>query len=100
VVTNDDFTLTEVLRTPRDDGDGRFPLVLDEALVVAPGTYTLVLWTDVQLGAATRWVPINTDGQGLMGCQLIFEVGADAQTQVTVSPALQPDGWNADCLAP
>ena len=99
-ITSDDFTLNEVVRIPRDDGEGRFPSVLDEALMVEPGTHTLVLWVDVGLGAVTRWVPLNSDGQGLFGCQLVFEVAADAQTQVTVSPALQPDGWNADCQTP
>ena len=100
VVSSDDFTTTEVVREPGIAGVGRFPFVADEALTVAPGRYTLVLWVDLGLGGMSRWVPINTDGMGLFGCQVVFEVGDDAQTDVVVSANLEPDGWNTNCTTP
>lgn len=100
VISGDDFTTTEVVRKLGDLGVGRFPFVSDQALTVAPGRYTLVVWVDDALSPASRWVPINTDGQGLFGCQMVFEVGADAQTGVAVTANLQPDGWNVDCATP
>jgi hypothetical protein len=99
VIAGDEFTTTEVLREPGDPGVGRFPFVSDEALTVEPGTYTLVVWVDDRLGAVTRWVPVNTDGMGLFGCHVVFEVGDDAQTDIAVSANLQPDGWNINCTA-
>jgi len=74
--------------------------VSDEALTVEPGTYTLVLWVDEGLGSVSRWVPINSDGSGLFGCQVVFEVGDDARTDVVVAANLEPDGWNAVCTNP
>ena len=68
VISGDDFTTTEVVRKPGDLGGGRFPFVSAAALTVAPGEYTLVVWVDDALNPASRWVPINTDGQGLFGC--------------------------------
>ena len=100
VVEGDDFTATEVVREPGAVGVGRFPFVSDEALTVEPGMYTLVLWVDDALGSVNRWVPINTDGMGLFGCQVVFEVGDDAQTDVAVAANLEPDGWNAACTNP
>ncbi len=100
VVEGDDFTATEVVREPGAVGVGRFPFVSDEALTVEPGMYTLVLWVDDALGSVRRWVPINTDGMGLFGCQVVFEVGDDAQTDVAVAANLEPDGWNAACTNP
>ncbi len=97
VVSGDDFTTTEVVREPASEGMGRFPYVSDEALIVEPGTYTLVLWVDDALSPVSRWVPLNTDGMGLFGCHVVFEVGDDTQTDVAVSADLRPDGWNIDC---
>ncbi len=97
VVSGDDFTTTEVVREPGVEGVGRFPYVSDEALVVEPGTYTLVVWVDDGLGQVSRWVPVNTDGRGLFGCHVVFEVGDAAQTDIAVSANLEPDGWNIDC---
>jgi len=94
---SNDATTTEVVREPADDGVGRFPFVSDEALMVEPGTYTLVIWVDDGLGPVTRWVPINTDGMGLYGCQTVFEVTNDNQTDIAITPTLQPDGWNTNC---
>ena len=100
VVSGDEFTTTEVVRKPGDLGVGRFPFVSDEALTVAPGRYTLVVWVDDALNPASRWVPVNTDGRGLFGCQASFDVGDDAETDVVVTANLQPDGWNVDCATP
>lgn len=97
VVEGDDFTATEVVREPGTVGVGRFPFVSDEALTVEPGMYTLVVWVDDALNPASRWVPVNTDGRGLFGCHVVFEVGDDARTDVFVSANLQPDGWNINC---
>ena len=98
VVSGDDAaSTTEVVREPGDSGVGRFPFVSDEALLVEPGMYTLVLWVDDGLGPVSRWVPVNSDGRGLFGCQVVFEVGDDAQTDVVVAANLQPDGWNVNC---
>lgn len=99
VIESDDYTTTVVVRRPGVPGVGPFPFVSAEALTVELGTYTLVIWVDVGLGAASRWVPINTDGQGLFGCQAVFEVGSDNQTDVVVAANLEPDGWNIDCAA-
>ena len=100
VVEGDVFATTEVVREPGAVGVGRFPFVSDEALTVEPGSYTLVLWVDTGLGGLSRWVPINTDGMGLFGCQVVFEVGDDAQTDVVVAANLEPDGWNTNCTSP
>jgi hypothetical protein len=97
VITKDDFATTEVLRQPGGMDMGRFPYVSAEALTVKPGTYTLVIWVDHALGTYNRWVPINTDGQGLYGCHVVFDVGNDAQTDVVVPANLHPDGWNTNC---
>ena len=45
-------------------------------------------------------MPINTDGRGLFGCQAVFDVGDDVETDVVVTANLQPDGWNVDCATP
>ncbi len=100
VISDDDVTMTEVVREPGPSGVGRFPFVSDEALTVEPGVYTLVVWVDDALNPVSRWVPVNTDGRGLFGCQQVFEVGAGAQTDVLVSADLQPDGWNTNCASP
>ena len=97
VVDGNDFTTTAVLREPGTVGEGRFPFVTDQALAVSPGTYTLVVWVDRSLGGMSRWVPVNSDGMGLFGCQTIFEVADDAQTDVVVTANLVPDGWNTNC---
>jgi hypothetical protein len=97
VVEGDDFTTTEVVREPGAVGEGRFPFVSEQALTVAPGTYTLVMWVDLGLGAVSRWVPLNSDGMGLYGCQAVFEVGEEAQTDVVVTANLVPNGWNTNC---
>jgi len=97
VVDSNDFTTTEVAREPGEPGMGSFPHVTDQALTVAPGMYTLVVWLDVGLGGFDRWVPVNSDGMGLYGCQTVFEVGGDTQTDVVVPANLVPDGWNTDC---
>lgn len=94
-----DATTTEVVRQPGDVDVGRFPFVSSEALKVEPGTYTLVLWVDDALNPVSRWVPINTDGRGLFGCHVVFEVGDDARTDVTIAADLQPDGWSINCTA-
>ena len=54
---------------------------------------------DYGLSPVSRWVPINTDGMGLFGCQTVFEVGDDAQTDIVVSADLQPDGWDVVCTS-
>lgn len=97
LVSSDDYTTTEVIREPEDPGVGRYPFVSAEALTVKPGEYTLVVWVDFALNTDDRWVPINTDGQGLFGCQMVFEVGNESQTAVSVTPDLHPDGWDVDC---
>jgi hypothetical protein len=97
VVDGDPFTTTEVIREPEEPVGGRFPHVTDQALAVSPGTYTLVVWVDTGLGGMSRWVPVNSDGMGLYGCQTVFEVGEAAQTEVTVAANLVPNGWNTDC---
>jgi hypothetical protein len=98
VVATDDFTTTEVVRDLGPLGEGRFPFVSDGALIVEPGTYTLVLWVDVGLNPAYGWVPINTDGRGLFGCQVVFDVTDEAQTEIVVPANLHPDGWNTNCV--
>lgn len=100
VISSDDFTTTEVVREPGELGVGRFPFVSDAAVTVEPGRYTLVVWVDDALNPVDRWVPINTDGMGLVGCQVVFEVGDDAQTDVAVGANLQPDGWNINYATP
>jgi hypothetical protein len=97
VVDGDDATTTEVAREPGVFGESRFPFITDQALTVAPGTYTLVVWVDDGLGPVSRWVPLNSDGMGLYGCQAVFEVGDAAQTDVVVTANLVPNGWNTDC---
>jgi len=93
-----DYSATEILRTPGVDGEGRFPYVASEALIVEPGIYTLVLWMDTSLGSFNRWVPINTDGMGLLGCRHVFEV-SDESVEVSLRPTLHPDGWTTDCTS-
>ena len=97
VVEGNDATTTEVAREPGVFGEGRFPFITDQALIVTPGTYTLVMWVDDGLGPVSRWVPLNSDGMGLYGCQIVFEVGAAGQTEVTVTANFVPDGWNTSC---
>jgi len=97
VVDGDEAAATEVIREPGTVGDGRFPFITGQALTVVPGTYTLVMWVDDGLGPVSRWVPVNSDGMGLYGCQAVFEVGDDAQTDVAITANLVPDGWNTDC---
>ena len=97
VIEGDDFSTSEVVREPGDEGFGRFPFVSDAALAVEPGLYTLVVWVDYGLGPVSRWVPLNSDGCGLFVCHTVFEVAGDAQTDVAVVANLQPDGWNVDC---
>ena len=97
VVASDDYSTTEVVREPGDVGEGRFPYVTSEALTVEPGTYTLVLWVDTSISEVSRWVPLNTDGMGLSGCQYVFEVTADTGADITVSPTFVPNGWNTHC---
>lgn len=96
-ITGDDYTTTEVVREPGSLDTGRYPHVLADALVVEPGPYTLVVWVDVALNTADRWAPINTDGQGLYGCRTVFDVDDNPQTDVTVTPHLEPDGWDVSC---
>lgn len=100
VILGDEFTTTEVVRESGDLGVGRFPFVSDTPLTVTPGRYTLVVWVDDALNPASRQVPINTDGRGLFGCQAVFDVGDDVETDVVVTANLQPDGWNVDCTTP
>ena len=98
VIDGDEFTATEVVRTPAADPIGRFPFVTDTALTVEPGTYTLVVWVDHGLGGFERWVPVNTDSRGLYGCHYTFDTGTDTPTAITIPANLHPDGWNVDCL--
>ena len=91
-----DYSATEVLRAPGIDGEGRFPYVASEALLVEPGTYTLVLWMDTSLGSFDRWIPVNTDGMGLLGCRHVFEV-SDESVEVSLTPRLHSNGWTTDC---
>ncbi len=106
VISSDDQSLTEVVRSPGEFGVGRFPYVSDTALTVDPGTYTLVLWVDEVLTPVSRWVPINsylpgdplTEGMDLFGCHLVVDVGDDALTDVVVPANLHHNGWNVDCV--
>ena len=97
VVDGNEAAATEVVREPGTVGEGRFPFIASQALTVTPGTYTLVMWVDLGLGGMSRWVPVNSDGMGLYGCQAVFEVADDAQTDVAITANLVPDGWNTDC---
>jgi hypothetical protein len=97
VVDGDPFTTTEVVREPGEEGVGWFPYVTDQALAVTPDTYTLVVWVDTGLGPVSRWVPLNSDGAGLHGCQTVFDVGDAAQTDIIVPANLVSNGWNTDC---
>ena len=106
VISSGDHSLTEVVRRPGEFNRGRFPYVSDEALVVEPGTYTLVLWVDETLSPVSRWVPLNSyvpgdpllDGTDLYGCHMVFDVGDDTLTDVTVPANLHHNGWNVDCV--
>lgn len=102
-IESNDFTTTQLVRQADDWPEEPFPYVTHDALLVEPGMYTLVLWTDYGFSSTyglspygTR-VPINTDGQGLAGCQHVFEVAGDAQTEVIVGGDLWPDGWDVVC---
>ncbi|MEA3511656.1 MAG: hypothetical protein U9R51_09495 [Actinomycetota bacterium] len=97
IIAGDDFTTTQLVHQPDDGQMGPFPYVTDDVLTVEPGVYTLVLWEDFGLGPVNRWVPVNTDGHGLNGCQHVFEVGGDAQTDVVVEGDLSPNGWDVAC---
>lgn len=97
IIPDNDAPTTEVIREPANEADGLFPFVSNTALTLDPGMYTLVIWVDFGLSPVTRWVPINTDGMGLFGCQTIVEIGNDTQTDITITPHLQPDGWNTNC---
>ncbi|MDH3730716.1 MAG: hypothetical protein OES13_06295 [Acidimicrobiia bacterium] len=98
-VADDDFTTTQLVRQPGGIGVGPFPYVTDEVLAVEPGVYTLIVWADYALNPVSRWVPLNTDNSGLIGCQHVFEVGEDALTEVAVAGDLSPDGWDVACTA-
>jgi len=97
VVDGSDFTTTEVVREPGALGEGRFSYISEQALTVAPGTYTLVVWVNFGLSPVSRWVPLNSDGMGLYGCQVVFEVGDDTPTEIAVTANLVPDGWDTSC---
>jgi hypothetical protein len=99
-IGSDDFTTTQLVRQPAGGQVGPFPYVTADAVTVEPGVYTLVLWADYGLSPISRWVPVNSDGQGLTGCQHVFEVGADDPTEVLVGGELSPDGWDVACTAP
>lgn len=99
-IGSDDVTTTQIVRQPEDGYAGPFPYVSDDALTVEPGVYTLILWADYGLSPISRWVPVNSDGQGLTGCQHVFEVGDDAQTDVIIGGVLSPDGWDVACVIP
>jgi hypothetical protein len=51
-------------------------------LRVAPGEYVLMLWGDTGLGGFAPWVPVNTDGRGLVGCVQWVTVGDAPVTDV------------------
>lgn len=105
-IDSDGFTTVQLVYQPDDwqEGpvppSGMFPYVTDDVLRVEPGLYTLIVWVDYGFTPFSRWVPINTDGQGLMGCQHVFEVGEGTQTEVTLGGDLHPDGWNKTCSVP
>ena len=106
VISSDDQSLTEVVRSPGAFGAGRFPYVSDAALTVEPGTYTLVLWVDETLTPVSRWVPINSwvpgdpliEGMDLHGCHMVVDVDDDSLTEVEVPANLHHNGWNVDCV--
>jgi hypothetical protein len=100
ILEGNNATTTEIVRQPGEPGWEPFPFVTDKALTIDPGTYTLVIWVDDGLSPVSRWVPVNTDGRGLYGCQTVLEIGTDTQTDVTVIANLQPDGWNINCTIP
>ncbi len=93
----DSEPVSEVVRKPAHFRDGTFPFVASEAAITENGTYTLVLWVDTWLSPVSRWVPLNSDGTGLRGCHVVFEVADTEQTSVRVSPTFQADDWNIDC---
>ncbi len=106
VIPSDDHSLTEVVRQPGELHEGRFPYVSDAALMVEPGTYTLVLWVDETLTPVRRWVPINSylpcdpliEGMDLHGCHMVFGVGDHPRNPVVVPANLHHNGWNVDCV--
>ncbi|MEA1902737.1 MAG: hypothetical protein U9N56_04345 [Actinomycetota bacterium] len=96
-VIPDDEATTEVMREPAELYEGVFPFVSADAATLTPGTYTLVLWLDNGLSPVSRWVPVNSDGMGLYGCHVVFDINDADQTKVDITPTLQPDGWNTNC---
>ena len=87
----------ETTRIPMSGGVGVSPFASDEALTLTPGMYTFVIWIDFDLGPVTRWVPINTDGMGLYGCQTTIEIGNDQHHNHTNPPTRRLD---TNCTGP
>ena len=97
VVDASEYATTQVVMEPAAEGVGRFPYVTEVPLSLEPGAYTFVLWLDTSLGSWNHWIPVNTDGAGLIGCRQVFEV-TDAGADIIVSsPTFAPNGWTTDC---
>lgn len=54
----------------------------EDPLRVAPGEYVLMLWGDTGLNGFAPWIPVNTDGQGLVGCVHWVRVNDEPVTEV------------------
>lgn len=99
-VGSDDFTTTKVVRNPggADDAWGAtWPSLTEEAALLTPGEYVVMLWLDTGLGGYTPWLPLNTDGRGLAGCVHRFEVTDDDTTEVVVSGDVSATGYVGVC---
>lgn len=101
-VESDEFTTTQTVREPRETEvmGGPWPSVTEESALLAPGAYVLMLWLDTGLDGYTRWLPVNTDGQGLAGCIHRFEVADRATTEVVISGDVTSSGYLGVCTGP
>jgi len=98
-VTTDPFSTTLYVHDPdaSDDAfDGPFPYVTGDVLAVEPGTYTLMLWLDTDLGPYSRWMP--TASANLHGCYAFVEAEEGKDVTVTVDGSLtltdgSPNDW-------
>jgi hypothetical protein len=97
-VDDDEFTTTRLVRTPGDSGApaGSWPDLGDDPAILTPGDYVVMLWLDTGLGGYTRWLPLNTDGQGLAGCVHRFQV-TDDTTEVVISGDVRSTGYLGVC---
>lgn len=82
-VDSDPFSTTHLVRQPGDVGEGPFPYVGEDPLIVEPGTYTMMVWLGRELGPYSRWVPASSEG--LVGCEALVEVKEGRAATVTVT---------------